>query len=304
MPDSTTRNSNAQASNGYDNPWESAANDENYRSSALRSGYTPEDTDSSGDVAPVSCKTHCIWWNQLFEGFLGALFVVFFFFQYRNSGGSGDALGTTILVLSGLLAILLLIRSIFGGALLLLNLNSRPCVSFLYLLTGGLLYLYGSKAPESWIMKLQKGHRTILPIAFAVFAALDVVYYFVLRHYYLQEVQEEAAQRNARYSRRTSSRFAPWWWSSNNNHNNNARLDENLEEPLMGNGQPSWTSNASRYRMNHGTVSSSSWWPFFRRSDDGSGVRDDGSVDYASLNEDWASRSEADPYWWSREDDR
>jgi hypothetical protein len=41
------------------------------------------------------------------------------------------------------------------------------------------------------------------------------------------------------------------------------------------------------------------WWPFL--SGNGPNVRDDGSVDYASLKEDWASRLEENPHWWAQE---
>jgi hypothetical protein len=41
---------------------------------------------------------------------------------------------------------------------------------------------------------------------------------------------------------------------------------------------------------------------FGRSSSSNNNPRDDGSVDYASLNEEWASRSEEDPYWWTREE--
>lgn len=292
----------AQTSNDFDNPWESAANDETYRSSALRLNSEEEErtayySNDHHEPSSSSCKTRCIWWNQLCEGFLSSMFVLFFFFFYHNLNKK-DALGTAILVLSAILAVLLLLRSICGGRFLRFNMNSRPCVAFIYLLTGGLLYLYATELPDSWIAKtLQDGHKEILPIACATFAVFEIVQYFVLRHYYYQE--ELADLNTSRYSSRFSS---PWWWNGNHNPN----VTDDLEEPLMNsNGQPSWTSNSNAYQRQHGAASSSSWWPFSRRRNDidHGGARDDGSVDYASLNEDWASRSEADPHWWSREDD-
>jgi hypothetical protein len=33
-------------------------------------------------------------------------------------------------------------------------------------------------------------------------------------------------------------------------------------------------------------------------------IRDDGSVGFASVQEEWASRSEDDPHWWSKEDEK
>jgi hypothetical protein len=283
----------AQTSSDFDNPWETAANDETYRSSSLRMNSTRDNAVNAGnadnrDSAPSSLKTRCIWWNQLSEGFLSSLFVVFFFFLYRKN--EHEALVNAILILSALLAVLLLLRSICGGRFLLFNMYSRPFVALLYLLTGGLLYGYATKLPDSWIMALQHGHKAALPIILAILAALELVQYFLLRHYYYQE------QADLNDTTMTTL-FSPWWW------NGNTTTTDNLGEPLL-NGQPFWTSNSNTYQMQHGE-SSSSWWPFSSyRGNNGNGSnRDDGSVDYASLNEDWATRSQADPQWWSREDD-
>ena len=84
----------------------------------------------------------------------------------------------------------------------------------------------------------------------------------------------------------------PWWWGRNQHHNNS------LSESLLHNGDPHWTSVSQNYHISDGVDNSSSgWWPWSRNH------RDDASVDYASLNEDWASRSEEDPLWWTKEDD-
>jgi hypothetical protein len=297
----------AQTSGDYDNPWESAANDETYRSSSLRMNSTSDNAGNAGNAgnadsrnsAPSSFKTRCMWWNQLFEGFLSSLFVVFFFFLYRKNSTENknehEILVNTIIILSALLAVLLLLRSICGGRFLLYNMNSRPFVALLYLLTGGLLYGYASKLPDSWIMALQHGHKAALPIILAILAALELVQYFLLRHYYYQEQADlNDTTMTSRYSH--ASRFSPWWW------NGNTTTTDDLGEPLL-NGQPFWTSNSNTIQMQHG-ASSSSWWPFSSRGNNHNGSnRDDGSVDYASINEDWATRSQTDPHWWSREDD-
>jgi hypothetical protein len=44
-----------------------------------------------------------------------------------------------------------------------------------------------------------------------------------------------------------------------------------------------------------------SWWPFSSARPSNTSARDDGSVDYVSLNEDWASRSQDDPLWWTKD---
>jgi hypothetical protein len=97
-------------------------------------------------------------------------------------------------------------------------------------------------------------------------------------------------------------RQSPWWWGSRDGHH------ERLL-PLSSAG-PHWSSgDGNGYHMDHGVgtpertnTSSSSWWPFRRRRDSDVNLRDDASVEYASLNEDWASRSQEDPFWWTREE--
>ena len=87
-----------------------------------------------------------------------------------------------------------------------------------------------------------------------------------------------------------------------NNHSHSQR--ESLDTPLIDEGHSShpWTSAGSRnFSMDHGMNSSprnKSWWPFSSRQQED----DNASVDeYASINEDWASKSEEDPFWWTKE---
>lgn len=93
----------------------------------------------------------------------------------------------------------------------------------------------------------------------------------------------------------------PWWWSKSN------RSDDEMADPLLGGG-PSWaTTNNRSYQMDEGlgTNSNDSMWSALfgkRSSTNGGNARDDTSVDFASVQEEWASRSEEDPFWWSREE--
>jgi hypothetical protein len=129
-------------------------------------------------------------------------------------------------------------------------------------------------------------------------------------------------------------RYRPWWWSrqqiSDDDVPNNLRL---LDSHLMNddNGRPGWTSSGNDhhhlgsgggagigdYSIDDGvgtprnTTITRRWGTAFgsffstrqgqnRRYNTNDHINDDGSVDYASLNEDWASRTEEDPYWWTR----
>ncbi len=97
----------------------------------------------------------------------------------------------------------------------------------------------------------------------------------------------------------TATTTRPWWYRRRTTTNADG---SNLQESLLpfNNDRPHWSSNNStNYLMDDGVGSPRrGWWPF---SSSPNNVRDDGSVDYASLNEDWASRSEENPHWWAQE---
>ena len=116
---------------------------------------------------------------------------------------------------------------------------------------------------------------------------------------YLLEEDELSLQLLPQPSRRNRK---PWWWSSRRNADNRP---EELADPLLG---PSWaTANNRSYQMDHGFDSEpipSMWTRMFggSRVRDNSNARDDASVDFASVQEDWASRTEEDPLWWTRDE--
>ena len=91
-----------------------------------------------------------------------------------------------------------------------------------------------------------------------------------------------------------NSRNRPWWISRRANDRN-----DGLNEPLLDSGgQPSWTTT--------------SWMPFSSRSRGSSNSNNNGTNGIIngdeedvesvldSLGEDWTSRAESDPYWWTR----
>lgn len=114
-----------------------------------------------------------------------------------------------------------------------------------------------------------------------------------------------------------SRRRTPWWLPSSA-HSGSA-VDTSLQQSLLEEntnsyGNPTWAQTSTRhgdYSLDDGVGTprrkrGGGWWPFSssrstaRTSAD---FRDDGSVEYASLNEDWTNRSQQDPHWWSRDDD-
>eukprot|EP00534_Pseudo-nitzschia_fraudulenta_P001259 CAMPEP_0201136690 /NCGR_PEP_ID=MMETSP0850-20130426/55016_1 /ASSEMBLY_ACC=CAM_ASM_000622 /TAXON_ID=183588 /ORGANISM="Pseudo-nitzschia fraudulenta, Strain WWA7" /LENGTH=384 /DNA_ID=CAMNT_0047408005 /DNA_START=26 /DNA_END=1180 /DNA_ORIENTATION=+ len=93
-----------------------------------------------------------------------------------------------------------------------------------------------------------------------------------------------------------SSRHRPWWFSRRrrNPENNGGLRDPLLESGTTTNRQPSWATM--------------SWVPFARSrsqnennaSNTINGDEEDVESVLDSLGEDWASRAESDPYWWTR----
>ena len=116
---------------------------------------------------------------------------------------------------------------------------------------------------------------------------------------YLLDEDELSLQLLPQSSRRNRK---PWWWSARRGAESHP---EELVDPLLG---PTWaTANNRSYQMDHGLDSGSIpsiWSRIFggTRARNNSSARDDGSVDFASVQEDWASRTEEDPLWWTRDE--
>jgi len=89
----------------------------------------------------------------------------------------------------------------------------------------------------------------------------------------------------------------PWWWQ--HSHNNG------LHDPLLQYGEePHWvhSSNSRHYSIHDGTSQNheNSFWSRWFGS---CPQEEEESVDFASVQEEWASKSEEDPFWWSREEE-
>lgn len=194
-----------------------------------------------------------------------------------------------------------------GGA----NAVSKWATNFTFLLG----IVYGSVAiaawsgPPSWLpwcaalgpwcSKLIHA-KTVMKIALTTASVIELLRWIFFQGQ-LSSASSVSAERsrspdyyNDEFStpRSESSRNRPWWIGGGRGSNDGERLND----PLLGpNGQPSWTTT--------------SWMPFgtrgrTRTNDDTSNLingdeEDVGSV-LDSLGEDWASRAESDPYWWTR----
>jgi len=164
----------------------------------------------------------------------------------------------------------------------------------------------------SWCHKLIPIH-TGIPIAFVVTSMVEMFRWVFLQGQLVSSPSSLTSNQIADYynddvmsSHSESSRHRPWWFNRHSRNPNNTAAD-NLHEPLMETGgvgsttnrQPSWALM--------------SWIPFRRsrnvngntntNANDGdviNGDEEDVESVLNSLGEDWASRAESDPYWWTR----
>mmetsp|Transcript_31929 Transcript_31929/g.47126 ORF Transcript_31929/g.47126 Transcript_31929/m.47126 type:complete len:315 (+) Transcript_31929:68-1012(+) len=154
--------------------------------------------------------------------------------------------------------------------------------------------------PDFFVHFVDK-HIYFVCILFLILCGIEAIRWTALLNYreYLLEDDELSVQLSLQA---TSRNRKPWWWKPH--HTSNNQTGE-LREPLL---EPNWTvSNNHSYQMDegldHGNNSSTIWSSIFgRRGRNNRNPRDDGSVDFASVQEEWASRSEQDPLWWSREE--
>lgn len=108
------------------------------------------------------------------------------------------------------------------------------------------------------------------------------------------EILEASEDARARERSERRNRFAerPWWFGRRSRTNTN-------DDPL--------TDSLLPVASDRDQQSAAPSWTFFgrprRAQREHNNVREDASVGFASVQEDWASRTEEDPYWWSREED-
>jgi len=152
-----------------------------------------------------------------------------------------------------------------------------------------------------WCSKLTH-IQTVVPIALTIASVIELLRWIFLQGK-LSSSTSMARTRSSDYynddlaaSPSETSRHRPWWIGRQRTNDN-----DGLNDPLLGsgstsNGLPSWTTP--------------SWVPFSTRSstsrnDNGTnneinGDEEDVASVLDSLGEDWASRAESDPYWWTR----
>mmetsp|Transcript_7302 Transcript_7302/g.21441 ORF Transcript_7302/g.21441 Transcript_7302/m.21441 type:complete len:360 (-) Transcript_7302:86-1165(-) len=167
---------------------------------------------------------------------------------------------------------------------------------------------------EVAIFAREKTNPIFIVIAFAGLGVWEIVRWAIIHNYLVQRhgaaegtetsfaavggASHEDYSRESASQSRISAQRRPWWWSKSQPE----RRDD-LEESLLVTNPREGSRRSTNADGSAEATPPVQWFPFLRRSrpqlhDN----RDDVSVDFASLNEDWASRSEADPLWWSRDD--
>eukprot|EP00977_Amphora_coffeiformis_P015868 scaffold4761_cov205-Amphora_coffeaeformis.AAC.8 len=184
--------------------------------------------------------------------------------------------------------------AVFHGGCAILGLAFRPNVRH-YLQTAKLDL---TATQTKYLVK----HYTAIIVILAFLALLEAAkfqIYIIYRRSILVLEEEDERLEEQDLIRRQAASGRPWWWSSSAISRHGRRYirhhaDGGLTESLLGD-----ESEQRSPRRRRGFLF---LWPLRRRT----GVdvsRDDGSVDFASVQEEWASRAEEDPVWWSREDD-
>lgn len=154
--------------------------------------------------------------------------------------------------------------------------------------------------PNFFLHFIEK-HVHFLWILLLVLSVIEALRWISLLNYreYLLEDDKISIQLSLQAPTRNRQ---PWWWKPQGPENNQTG---DLHEPLL---EPTWTvSNTNSYQMDegldHDNNANTIWSSIFgRRAKNNRNPRDDGSVDFASVQEEWASRSEQDPLWWAREE--
>lgn len=300
------------AANGYENPWESAANDQLWEQAAAISNPMETSTTAllNGESnAPSSATTigfKCFQACHVLDMIWGSTLALYAGLVLLKE----DRIPSILLIT---LACLVIVRGVLakitrcGVAISATISFGLTCLYLLLaLLTYGVAVSGGQDCtfiPE-WCQSLS---LTKLALLFLLCGLFELARYLWIRQWMFEESTQVRDDLNASEVSYRQRQRQPWWWQSPSQQRGNIAT-----EPLLNDGgrSPHWSSsdNNRGYHMDHGMgtpMSHSSvrnWWPFGRRQSTEENGRDDASVEYASLNEDWQSRSQEDPFWWTQED--
>jgi hypothetical protein len=325
------------SSSGLDNPWESAALDLQYELEQQRL-LSPEQAQapspsssplvqSSSTLSLSALGNQVLLLLHLADAVFGILVLVYaIYLQHKSQGESRpDKHDDVEQVVSWTISAVLVLRSLCGLTATQCGLWMSGTLSLLlgvteFVLSMTTLAMTKRGTLESYLVNhdpllyiLRKYPQAIWSV-FLGCAVLEWTRWALIQHVVL--AARLAADPNANFSgphgaspggglgSNNQNSFyhqrRPWWWNSKD-HNTN--LSESLLEGGSGGDPHHWTSpGAQGYHISDGVAGGGSSifrWPWSSPMN----ARDDASVDYASLNEDWASRSQDDPLWWTKDDE-
>ena len=287
------------------NPWEQAASNQSIMEHQLHS-IPPRRRLTTDQHMQQSCSDHV---RTIIHRFLrvvdGLVAVLLLLWMSIILIEEGSKVAKTALILQGTFVVLVLMRFILP-----MLLDCPQCTLLIsLLLSAGLASLAAFSYAEheqvqtylqrhDWLQVawLLQSHQLQIPLLLLGVALWEFLIRWGLERCLLQS-QYDTEESND-YEQLQNSSQQPWWWQRRRRH-------DGMDQALLvnENGVPQWVVEGRRQRNRQSRPSSWSMWLPWRRRQNQHDVRDDGSVDFVSVQEEWASRSEEDPHWWSKEDD-
>eukprot|EP00542_Grammatophora_oceanica_P014080 CAMPEP_0194035696 /NCGR_PEP_ID=MMETSP0009_2-20130614/8116_1 /TAXON_ID=210454 /ORGANISM="Grammatophora oceanica, Strain CCMP 410" /LENGTH=318 /DNA_ID=CAMNT_0038677155 /DNA_START=35 /DNA_END=991 /DNA_ORIENTATION=+ len=272
----------------------------------------PPEADDSWDRC---VETFIHVWHGM-DGFFGLLWLVYFLVASHAAKGGHPATGALVCVF--LLAFFLLTRAAAGAVnyfkpksralqassiiTILLSITLHG-IGFAIMLQPAKVtaYLWHHRATlhlSTAVHNFLTAHpKTLWTICFA-WGGTELLRNMIVRQYRLL-VLEEGQEEHLPGTSNRNNRAQPWWWKKDRG----AR--PTIQDPLLEHPSAGWTTadRGGDYSMDAGVSRppQSMFSRLFSRKN-ASNARDDGSVDFESVQEEWRSLSQEDPHWWSRDD--
>ena len=297
-----------------ENPWENATSDSSWRQANFSmeeaaEGYhnniENDDVDAGDHCRVARCVVNTCHVGDALIGFLMLLYsfvlrmeenspkaIAWIFFSlgtllaFRAAVGTWsvyhDLLGRMGILLSSYVSVLLSF-SLFVCSMV--SLGMRQKIALYLTAHQGDLHL----PPK--VVTFTSSHVHFIWVTLLVSCLVEAVRWIIMSKFHECMIEEDELSIQLLPPSSARQNRKPWWWSTRRN-GNVGRHD--LAGPLL---EPSWTATS-----NHGW-NKPFWKRIFPRGPTSErNVRDDGSVDFASVQEEWASRSEEDPLWWTRDE--
>lgn len=301
-------NNNLWAQDAMNDPW-NVFRDENIGA---------EEAATSGKNRRDAGKTCTATWHILFDGLVGVLLSIYAILLHDVSK---SMLLWAVLVSLAMVRIVrcamiltALYAQVHAFGFLTASAWTSACMSVLHFIPSMValgmrrnLITYLTNHASQWYigtraLHFYEHHSNVIWIVTLVVAAMEFVSSIWLFYYRWNYLNEDDDGYNASGTRRQCS--GPWWWQTSNHAAESSQLDD----PLL---PHAWANNMAHddtaYEANHGIASFNFRRPWPRwftttttTQPSSSNARDEGSVDFSDVQDDWASRSQEDPFWWTK----